>query len=251
MMKKEILTVVQAKEIALDTTEMILKNAYISETAVAGQFLHMGVEGHTLRRPISIANIDRENHSVTILFKQLGEGTKALSRYQTGMEISALGPSGNGFTIDSNKNKTVLLVGGGIGIPPLYCLGKKLAQQGVKIKSVLGFQTADSIFYENEFNNLGETFITTNDGTYGHDGFVTDVLDGVGEFDCYYSCGPLPMLKAVTNTLRGEKGYISLEERMGCGVGACFSCVIPTDNQGGYKKICKDGPVFEASEVSL
>ncbi|WP_404452531.1 dihydroorotate dehydrogenase electron transfer subunit [Virgibacillus necropolis] len=251
MMKKEELRIVKLTEIARETTEMVLQNAYISKTAEPGQFLHIGVEGHTLRRPISIANIDRENETITVLFKQLGEGTKALSRYQVGMKINALGPSGNGFTFDNKKNKTILLVGGGIGIPPLYCLGKTLAKQGVKIISVLGFQTADSVFYEEKFNDLGETFITTNDGTYGHHGFVTDILDEVGEYDCYYSCGPLPMLQAVTTKLKGQQGYISLEERMGCGVGACFACVIPTDNQGGYKKICKDGPVFAASEVAL
>ncbi|ASN05830.1 dihydroorotate dehydrogenase electron transfer subunit [Virgibacillus necropolis] len=251
MMKKENLTVVKSTEIARETTEMVLQNTYISKTAQPGQFLHIGVEGHTLRRPISIANIDRVNETITVLFKQLGEGTKALSRYQEGMQISALGPGGNGFTVDNNENKTVLLVGGGIGIPPLYCLGKKLAEQGVIIKSVLGYQTSDSIFYEEKFNKLGKTVITTNDGSYGHHGFVTDVLDGVGEYDCYYTCGPLQMLQAVTDKLKGQKGYISLEERMGCGVGACFACVIPTDEHGGYKKICKDGPVFAANEVRL
>lgn len=250
-MKKESLMIIKSTEIARETTEMVLQNAYISRTAQPGQFLHIGVEGHTLRRPISIAAIDRENESLTVLFKQLGEGTKALSKYQEGMQINALGPSGNGFSVDNQNNKTVLLVGGGIGIPPLYCLGKNLAKQGVKIKSVLGFQTADSIFYEAEFKKLGETLITTNDGSYGHHGFVTDVLEEVGNYDCYYSCGPLPMLRAVTNSLINHKGYISLEERMGCGVGACFSCVIPTDDHVGYKKICRDGPVFAASEVSL
>lgn len=251
MMRNEELVIVNSTEIARDTTEMILQNASISKTAVPGQFLHISVEGHTLRRPISIATIDQENETITVLFKQLGEGTKALSRYREGMKINALGPSGNGFIVDKNKNKTILLVGGGIGIPPLYCLGKRLAKQGVKIKSVLGFQTLDSVFYENKFNDLGETVITTNDGTYGHHGFVTDVVNEVGDYDCYYSCGPLAMLQAVTTKLKGKKGYISLEERMGCGVGACFACVIPTDNQGGYKKICKDGPVFTASEVTL
>lgn len=251
MMKKETLVIVKSTEIARETTEMVLQNAYISETAQAGQFLHIGMEGHTLRRPISIAKIDKENEQITILFKQLGEGTKALSTYQEGMRINALGPSGNGFSYDNQTNKTILLVGGGIGIPPLYCLATKLAKEGVQIKAVLGFQTADSVFYEEEFNKLGETFITTNDGSYGQQGFVTDILDEVGSYDCYYSCGPLPMLKAVTTKLEHQKGYVSLEERMGCGVGACFACVIPTDDQGGYMKICKDGPVFAANEVKL
>lgn len=250
-MKKENLTIVKSTEIAIDTTEMVLQNAYISKTAQPGQFLHIGVGGHTLRRPISIANIDRKNETITVLFKQLGEGTRDLSKYQEGSQINALGPSGNGFPHGNQTNKTILLVGGGIGIPPLYCLGKRLAKDGINIIAILGFQKVDSVFYEKEFKSIGKTVITTNDGSYGHHGFVTDVLNEVGPYDCYYSCGPLPMLKAVTTKLKNQKGYISLEERMGCGVGACFACVIPTDNQGGYKKICKDGPVFAASEVSL
>lgn len=250
MMKKENLLIVKSTEIALDTTEMVLQNAFISQTAQPGQFLHIGLEGHTLRRPISIATIDRENGTVTVLFKQLGEGTKALSSYQVGMKISALGPNGNGFSIDQTTN-TALLVGGGIGIPPLYCLGQRLAMQGVKVISVLGFQTAASVFYEEKFQDLGKTVVTTDDGSYGHHGFVTDVLDEIGYYDCYYSCGPLPMLQAVTKKLESQKGYVSLEERMGCGVGACFACVIPTDHQGGYMKICKDGPVFATNEVRI
>lgn len=251
MKRKETLLIVNSQEIAYETTEMILENDYISETALPGQFLHIEVAGHTLRRPISIASIDRVNKTVTVLFKQLGEGTKALASYQSGMEINALGPSGNGFPSVDHANNTVLLIGGGIGIPPLYCLGKKLAEQGVQIVSVLGFQNKASVFYEEAFKVLGETIITTNDGSYGQQGFVTDAVEQVGNFDCYYSCGPLPMLQAVTKKLDQHNGYISLEERMGCGVGACFACVIPTDDSGGYKKICSDGPVFDANEVSL
>ncbi|MFZ3576538.1 dihydroorotate dehydrogenase electron transfer subunit [Virgibacillus sp. DJP39] len=251
MKRKETLLIKSAHEIAYETTEMVLQNVYISENAKPGQFLHIEVAGHTLRRPISIATIDKENETVTVLFKQLGEGTKALATYQAGMEINALGPSGNGFPDRDTTDTTVLLIGGGIGIPPLYCLGKKLAKEGVQVVSVLGFQNKASVFYEEAFNELGKTFITTNDGSYGEKGFVTDVVEKVADFDCYYSCGPLPMLQAVTQKLKNEKGYISLEERMGCGVGACFACVIPTDDFGGYKKICSDGPVFDANEVSL
>ncbi|ASK63560.1 dihydroorotate dehydrogenase electron transfer subunit [Virgibacillus phasianinus] len=251
MIRKENLLIVKSTEIARETTEMVLQNQHISRTAQPGQFLHIGIEGHTLRRPISIAKIDKKNETVTVLFKQLGEGTKALSNYQEGMQISALGPSGNGFPYDNLLNKTILLVGGGIGIPPLYCLGKELAAEGVTIKAVLGFQTADSVFYEAAFKELGETLITTNDGSYGHHGFVTDVIGKMGDYDCYYTCGPMAMLQAVTTKLEHQSGYVSLEERMGCGVGACFACVIPTETQGGYRKICKDGPVFAANEVKL
>lgn len=251
MLKKEKLTIKSNHRIALDTVEMILENKYISQTAVPSQFLHVSVSGHTLRRPISIADINREEETITILFKMIGSGTKELAMYQPGMTIDALGPGGNGFELHNQEQSTVLLIGGGIGVPPMYYLGKTLARHGVKVISILGFQTAESVFYEEKFKPLGETCIVTNDGTYGDEGFVTDVLHKIGDFDRYYSCGPVPMLRAVTASLKDKRGYISLEERMGCGVGACFACVIPTDDQGGYKKICKDGPVFNAQEVSL
>lgn len=251
MMKREKLYIKSTKHIALDTIEMVLANKYISQTAVPGQFLHILVGGHTLRRPISIADINKQEETVTILFKKIGSGTKELATYTPGMMVDALGPNGNGFHLQIEEQSTVLLIGGGIGVPPLYYLGKTLAQQNIKIISILGFQTGASVFYEREFQTFGETHIVTNDGSYGDKGFVTDVLHKIDPFDRYYSCGPVPMLQAVTASLQGKQGYISLEERMGCGVGACYACVIPTDDQGGYKKICKDGPVFNAQEVSL
>ncbi|PAV29936.1 dihydroorotate dehydrogenase electron transfer subunit [Virgibacillus profundi] len=251
MIKKEEMLIKSVKSIALDTIEMVLNNRYISRAAVPGQFLHVDIQGHTLRRPISIADVDKSEETVTILFKIMGSGTKHLSAYQTGMTFSVLGPSGNGFNIDNREAKSVLLIGGGIGVPPLYYLGKRLAEEGREIISVLGFQSAESVFYEQKFQELGESFIVTNDGSYGDKGFVTNVLGKVKDFDCYYSCGPSPMLKAITERLEHKHGYISLEERMGCGVGACFACVIPTDTSGGYKKICKDGPVFSSREVTL
>ena len=252
MMKKINLQIRKTTVIALDTVEMVLKNTYVSQNAVPGQFLHINVPGHTLRRPISIADVDRETETITILFKIIGTGTKQLSIYQPGMMINALGPSGNGFTLENEApSSTVLLIGGGIGVPPLYYLGKTLAEQNVNIISVLGFQTAVNVFYEQAFKQFGETYIVTNDGTYGETGFVTDVLDKISDFDYYYSCGPLPMLQAIKGKLSLKPGSISLEERMGCGIGACMACVIPTDDTGGYKKICKDGPVFAAQEVCL
>lgn len=252
MMKKIELQIRKTTVIALDTIEMVLKNTQVSQTAMPGQFLHINVPGHTLSRPISIADVDREAETLTILFKIIGTGTKQLSSYQPGMMIEALGPNGNGFTLENlEPSSTVLLVGGGIGVPPLYYLGKTLAEQNIHIISVLGFQTAVSVFYEQAFKQFGETHIVTDDGTYGEAGFVTTVLDKVPDFDYYYSCGPLPMLQAVRENLSNKPGSISLEERMGCGIGACMACVIPTDEQGGYRKICKDGPVFAAQEVCL
>ncbi|WP_067728352.1 dihydroorotate dehydrogenase electron transfer subunit [Oceanobacillus damuensis] len=251
MMKKENVVIKSVEQIALDTVEMVVKNPYISQKAIPGQFLHVSVEGHTLRRPISIADINRENKTITILFKMVGSGTAKLAALNPGMSFDVLGPSGNGFQTEGNESSTILLIGGGIGVPPLYYLGKELAKQNKEIISVLGYQTRANVFSEEMFRRLGKTFIVTNDGSYGEKGFVTDVIQKAGYFDYYYSCGPLPMLKAVTAKLADKPGMISLEERMGCGVGACMACVIPTDSEGGYKKICSDGPVFHTQEVSL
>ncbi|GAA0612848.1 dihydroorotate oxidase B electron transfer subunit [Virgibacillus siamensis] len=251
MKKKVMLTILDVREIALDTVEMILENSYIAETAVPGQFLHISVDGHTLRRPISIASIDRKQHTITILFKKVGDGTEQLAAYQNGMSLSALGPSGNGFHYEASSLKTVLLIGGGIGVPPLYNLGTELIQQGINVISVLGFQSKDCVFYEDKFQELGRTIVVTDDGSYGQQGFVTDHLPDKALCDYYFTCGPIPMLRAVTNALHEKSGSISLEERMGCGVGACLACVIPADNADGYRKICKDGPVFGASEVMI
>ena len=243
--------ILSSKLIALDTIEMKLRNTYISRTVVPGQFIHIHVAGHMLRRPISVANADPEGKTITIVFKIIGSGTAKLAEYQPGMMIDALGPSGNGFDLNQKEGSTVLLIGGGVGVPPLHYLGRTLACKNVNVISILGFQTDRAIFYEKQFNQFSTTYIVTNDGTSGSKGFVTDVFPDVGDFDCYYTCGPLPMLQAVTKQLSHKEGFISLEERMGCGVGACFACVIPTNDDGGYRKICQDGPVFDAKEVQL
>ena len=251
MIKREELLILRSTLIAIDTIEMVLKNKYISKVAIHGQFLHISVPNFTLRRPISIADIDREAQTVTIIFKIIGSGTKQLATYQPGMTLNALGPNGNGFEENNNQDSTVLLIGGGVGVPPLHFLGKSLVKKNVNVISILGYQTAKNVFYEREFQKFGKTYIVTNDGSYGEKGFVTDIIEQVGNFDHYYSCGPLPMLQAVTKKLAHKPGFISLEERMGCGVGACFACVIPIDDKGGYKKICLDGPVFSAQEVRI
>ncbi|MEI3606701.1 dihydroorotate dehydrogenase electron transfer subunit [Pseudogracilibacillus sp. SE30717A] len=252
MIKKEILKVMSVKEIATDSYEMSLENEYISTHAVPGQFLHLSIPGHTLRRPISIASCNQMDKVVKVLFKTIGTGTKELSGYQSGEQLDGLGPIGHGFPIEDLKpNDSVLLIGGGIGIPPIYFLATALKERGIKLQFILGFQSKDFVFYEKEFNMLGETYIVTNDGSYGHRGLVTDLIPNVSSFDRYYACGPLPMLKAVKKTLAHKKGYISFEERMGCGVGACFACVLKTNDGIGYKKICQDGPVFAADEVII
>lgn len=248
-MRKENLMITSSRKIAHDTYEMKLQNDYMSQHAKPGQFLHISIDQFTLRRPISIADIDRKNAEMTIIFKVFGPGTEKLATYHPKMVLNALGPNGNGFPL-KNQSK-VLLIGGGVGIPPLHFLGKKLFKQNVEVISILGFQDKKSVFYEDEFNQFSKTHIMTNDGSYGEKGFVTDLLDQMDHFDQYYACGPLPMLQAVKSILSHKPGYLSLEERMGCGVGACFACVIPTDDHGGYQKICQDGPVFLAEEIKL
>ncbi|HEY4600372.1 MAG TPA: dihydroorotate dehydrogenase electron transfer subunit [Cerasibacillus sp.] len=251
MRKKQMMHVSKVTSIALDTVEMVLKNKEVSQTAVPGQFLHIAVPGHTLRRPVSIADVNRDDDTITILFKTIGTGTKELASVKQGSELDVLGPNGNGFPVDTIKPSTVLLIGGGIGVPPLYYLAKSLAEKGCHVISVLGFQTKDYVFYEDQFKAIGKTYIVTDDGSYGHKGLVTDVLSDIGSFETYFSCGPLPMLKAVRHHLKDTPGYLSLEERMGCGIGACYACVIPTNDEVGYKKICQHGPVFKSEEVQL
>lgn len=252
MIKKESMKIISTNVIAKETVEMVLHNEYISENAAPGQFLHISVSGCMLRRPLSIAAVDRTAKTVTILFKIIGKGTKRLSGYVAGETIDVLGPAGNGFPLKKlPKNDKVLLIGGGIGVPPLYFLGCTLKELGYDVQAVIGFQSKDFVFYEERFKKLGETIVVTNDGSYGEKGFVTDMVDKIVPFDRYYSCGPAPMLKAVTNTFKGKEGYLSFEERMGCGVGACYACIIPTNDGSNYKKICQDGPVFRAEEVSL
>ncbi|MGE6631331.1 dihydroorotate dehydrogenase electron transfer subunit [Bacillus sp. NPDC077027] len=256
-MKKAYLTVVSNREIADHIYEMTLKGDLVESFQTAGQFLHLKVsESMTplLRRPISIANIQMERREVTIIFRAEGEGTKLLSLKQVGDEVDVLGPLGNGYDTSVVKpGQTALLVGGGIGVPPLYELSKRLTKKGIKVKHVLGFQSEKDMFYEKKFQTLGETFIATVDGTAGTKGFVTNVIEQEQiNFDALLSCGPTPMLKALKEAYPNKPVYISMEERMGCGIGACFACVCHTDqHEKSYVKVCLDGPVFKAEEVAL
>lgn len=256
MINKELLTVVTKQWIAKDTVEMKLKGSESVGQAKPGQFVHIKIGNHStnlLRRPISIADVDHNTQVVTIIFKVIGSGTDQLSDCTVGESLDVLVPCGTSYPIEDLSIKKALLVGGGIGVPPLYYLGKKLREKGIKVTSILGFQTGDNVFYESEFAALGETIIVTDDGTKGQQGFVTDVLENLETpFDKYFSCGPTGMLKAVSKKLEDRSGYISIEQRMGCGVGACYACVVPiNDGTNGFKKICKDGPVFRANEVVL
>ncbi|SDJ73610.1 dihydroorotate dehydrogenase electron transfer subunit [Sediminibacillus albus] len=259
-MNRQLLTVTRINEIAEETVEMVLQASTTSGMAdisviQPGQFLHIKVgdgSAHMLRRPISVADVDKSG-KVIIIFKITGEGTKHLSQWREGSELDVLIPCGTGYPIEELQMERALLIGGGIGVPPLYYLGKVLKEKGVNIYSVLGFQTKAHVFYQQQFNKLGETIMVTDDGSFGEKGLVTEHLSKVtNDFDYFFTCGPAGMLRAVSSRLADKQGYISVEQRMGCGIGACYACVIPsTAGDGSLKKICKDGPVFPAKEVVL
>ncbi|MCM3717225.1 dihydroorotate dehydrogenase electron transfer subunit [Fictibacillus phosphorivorans] len=256
-MKKHLLTITSNTEIARNIFEMKLTGPGTATMTVPGQFLHVSVGNNTsklLRRPLSICDVDLEREEVTLLYRAQGEGTKQLSQKHTGETVDVLGPLGNGFSTESSEDrKKALLIGGGIGVPPLYYLGKKLKDKGIQVTFILGFQSLEASFYIEQFQEIGETIVTTVDGSLGLKGFVTDAMDQpISDEPLIYSVGPAVMLKAVEQKAQGLNGFISLEERMGCGVGACFACVCPTETrQSGYVKICSDGPVFKMGEVVL
>ncbi|RBW67345.1 dihydroorotate dehydrogenase electron transfer subunit [Bacillus taeanensis] len=255
-MKKNDLTVISHKQIAKNIFEMKLQGKSF-EQPQPGQFVHVKVgKGNDplLRRPISVC--DAGGNELVMLYRAEGKGTQLLSQAVAGETVDILGPLGNGFPLEGvKKGETALLVGGGIGVPPLFYLSKALKARGVKVVHVLGFQTKEVVFYEEEFQKLGPTYVATVDGTHGTKGFVTDVIEEEGlAFDTLYTCGPNPMLKALEARFHDRNVYLSLEERMGCGIGACFACVCHTqqDPEGfEYRKVCSDGPVFPAGEVIL
>ena len=259
MIKQEICKVVSQVEIAPAIYELTLRGELVHYMDEPGQFVHIKVSNSLdplLRRPISIAKIDQNNSEFTMIYRKEGRGTTLLAEKKTGEEVDVLGPLGHGFPVaETLPGEKALLVGGGIGVPPLYELSHQLVNKGVQVIHVLGFQTNEAVFYEREFAALGETYVATVDGSYGSKGFVTDVIaENNLSFDTLYSCGPTPMLKALNSNFADKKVFLSLEERMGCGIGACFACVCHTgDDKDGtsYKKVCSDGPVFRAGEVIL
>lgn len=210
-----------------------------------GQFVNIELEGLYLRRPISIC--DWDDKTITIIYKVVGKGTEQMSRMQAGVELDVLTGLGNGFNPDVENHKP-LLVGGGVGVPPLYHLAKMLIADGRKVSVVLGFNTASEVFYADEFKALGaDVYVSTADGSMGVKGFVTDAIrEAAIDFDYFYSCGPLPMLKALCGCT-DVKGELSFEERMGCGFGACMGCSCKTLT--GNKRICKEGPVMRREEI--
>lgn len=208
-----------------------------------GQFVNIALEGKFLRRPISVC--DKDGDTLTLIYKIVGSGTEQMSKMLPGEKLDILTGLGNGYNL-SDCGEKPCLIGGGVGVPPLYFLCKELIKLGKKPSVIMGFGSKDEIFFEDEFKALGaDVYVTTVDGSYGKKGFVTDALS---EIDCtyFYACGPEPMLKAVYNQTEVD-GQLSFEERMGCGFGACMGCSCKT--KYGNKRICKDGPVLHKGEV--
>ncbi len=214
----------------------------VSEISSPGQFINIKLAGRFLRRPISVCDVDEK--SVTILYKVVGSGTEQMSLMNEG-ELDVLTGLGNGYDTDLSGDKPLLL-GGGVGVPPLYLLAKRLISQGKKVTVILGFNTKSEIFYEQEFKSLGcDVIVTTVDGSYGIKGFVTDGMKDLS-YTHFYTCGPEPMLKAIYSASK-TSGQLSFEERMGCGFGACMGCSCKTLT--GNKRICKEGPVLMKEEI--
>lgn len=231
-------------EIAKDSYRMVLSSGE-PVCMAPGQFVDIALEGFYLRRPISVC--DCSGNSFTIVYKVVGEGTAAMSRMQPGQTLEVLTALGHGFDTEACK-EAALLVGGGLGAAPMFLLAKELIAKGKKVTVVLGFNKACEIMLQDELRALGaEVLISTMDGSCGTKGFVTDAIrEHAPAFDYFYTCGPMPMMKALCQSLEAD-GEVSLEERMGCGAGYCYGCSCKTSV--GTKRICKDGPVFKKEEV--
>ena len=214
-----------------------------SAITAPGQFVNLKIDGLFLRRPISVCDLDGK--TLTLIYKVVGKGTEALSNMKSG-KLDLLTGLGNGYDLTKSGARPILL-GGGVGVPPLYLLAKELIRAGKEVTVVLGFNTASEVFYETEFRSLGaQTVVTTVDGSYGKKGFVTSVLPEI-DYTYFYACGPEPMLKAVWRASK-TSGQLSFEERMGCGFGACMGCSCKTLT--GNKRICREGPVLEKEEIA-
>ena len=214
------------------------------EGCAPGKFVNIKIDGLFLRRPISVCNY--EDGKLTLVYKAVGKGTEAMAKMGAGKELNVLAYLGNGYDL-SKSGEEPMLIGGGVGVPPLYMCAKKLIAEGKKVTVILGFNTAEEVFYKEEFEALGaRVLIATADGSVGVKGFVTNAMAEVENYSYFYTCGPEPMLKAVYNAT-ATSGEFSFEERMGCGFGACVGCTCKT--KYGNKRICKDGPVLVKEEI--
>ncbi len=241
-MNRGIYEITENKPLTADIYKMVLAGE-TGEITAPGQFINIQLDGFYLRRPISICDYDEK--TITIIYKVVGEGTLAMSKLAAGEKLDVLCGLGNGFDV-SKSGKNAVLIGGGVGVPPLYNLCKKLINDGKNVTVILGFNTAGEIFYKAEFEALGaKVLVSTVDGSEGTKGFVTDILKDL-DYDYFYTCGPMPMFKAIEK-IAATSGQYSFEERMGCGFGACMGCSCKT--KYGYKRICRDGPVLEREEI--
>ena len=241
-MKQSIFKILSNTPLTSTVYKMVLQGDTSAITA-PGQFVNIQLSGRFLRRPISVCDYD--GSTLTILYKVVGGGTAQMAAMEEGQTLDILTGLGNGYDLSVSGAHPVLL-GGGVGVPPLYRLAKDLLAQGKTVSVVLGFNTASEVFYADEFRALGcDVTVTTVDGSYGTKGFVTDALPE--NYTYFYTCGPEPMLKAVYRATR-TSGQMSFEERMGCGFGACMGCSCKTLT--GYKRICKDGPVMRKEEIA-
>ena len=244
MYKKDIYTILSNEPLTPVVYRMVLEGdtQYVTRS---GQFINIELEGKYLRRPISVSDYDAK--TITIIYKVVGRGTEQMQGMVAGQKLDILTGLGNGFNTE-NEAKRPLLVGGGVGVPPLYNLCKRLLSEGKRPTVILGFNTREEIFYYEEFKALGvDVHCSTADGSFGTRGFVTDAIRDNGiEYDYLYTCGPLPMLKALYDNTSCDGEY-SFEERMGCGFGACMGCTCKT--KYGNKRICKDGPVLKRDEI--
>ena len=241
-MKQSIFTILENTPLTKDVYRMVLSGDTSAITA-PGQFVNIQLTGKFLRRPISVC--DWEAEKLTLVYKVVGHGTEQMRSMKAGETLDILTGLGNGYDMTLCGDKPVLL-GGGVGVPPMYGLAKKLRQQGIEVSVILGFNTASEIFYEEEFKALGcHVTVATADGSYGVKGFATTPLADM-DYTYFYTCGPEPMLKAVYKAT-ATSGQMSFEERMGCGFGACMGCSCKTLT--GNKRICKEGPVVKKEEI--
>lgn len=260
-MKKthETAMIIRQEEIAEEIYSVWIKAPHIADEAKPGQFVGVyPVDGSMiLPRPISICEIDKLDGSIRLVYRTAGKGTTELSTFHTGDQIRLIGPLGNGYDLELARGKKALCIGGGIGIPPMLELAKDLENISTSTDAVLGFR--DELFLMDEFRNVSATHIATDSGKYGTKGTVIDAIveDNV-EADIIFACGPMPMLKAIKSyaALHGIPAYISLEERMACGIGACLGCVVKTKEVDHHShvnnaRICTEGPVFSAEEVEI
>ena len=240
-MKDTTFTLISNRRVAKNTYEWVLTGE--TKGIREGQFVNIKLDGFYLRRPISVCNCDGDR--LTLIFKVVGDGTKVMAEAKEGEKFLILTGLGNGYNL-AKSGHAPLLIGGGAGVPPMYLAARKLVAKGITPTVILGFNTADEVFYKDEFEALGcKVLITTADGSVGIKGFVTNAMADL-EYTYFYTCGPEPMLKAVYNASLTD-GEFSFEERMGCGFGACMGCSCET--KYGYKRICRDGPVLMKEEI--